>query len=322
MENFTKVRSFLKGVFENYVPFSQKRNVGSVLLSENSGQQGGSQNPVKQKAAEEEKKDFENLSSDQSNSDAEMEQDEQDLKTKGNKIVVAENNELKLFVKLDALKRMTKFNVQDLLYKFDFEKKKPDEDITVLSVTDILEKGLAKTLEIIQNIYSDQKEDLLQLFVVFQDYGQGKESSDPASDPSTIFTFNSGRYDLWQDATKMSKHIWAKLSTYFQSNKEFSIERGFYFSMTNLHAHHTALHKQKPYKYRPSIVVGSNPQNKSILANYGLGISNQNYFEVPKIFSRQKMCLPATLIYAKARNQKRTFEILNRKHKAHFQSLD
>ena len=82
-------------------------------------------------------------------------------KASNKKVLVAENDELKLFVKLVSLKRMTRFNIQDLLYHFEVEKLVPDENITILGFSHILEKGLAKTIQLIQDLYKAEKENYL-----------------------------------------------------------------------------------------------------------------------------------------------------------------
>ena len=346
---------------------------------------------------------------------------------KKKQILVAENDELALYVKLVGLKRMTRFNVQDLLYHFEIEKKVPDENVTLTGFAQVLEKGLGKAVSLIQELYEGSKEDYVQMFVVFQDYGKSKKGEGKNSEP--LFTFNSGHYLLWQEASKISASIWAKLSTYFQSNKNFEIDQGFYFSITVVHSSHASARQKNPVRYKAPLSVGGNadssssgdewsdysessesesddeslrrsessddetegeesvsekseneessddpdwnsgdtdnnqkgqhekrvlrPRNTSprrsvnnprneemsesyissddaeisseqeeeeeemspLLKNFNLNVASSNYFEVPKSISKRKWCLPATLLYAKARVQKNLFDKLERKLK-------
>lgn len=169
---------------------------------------------------------------------------------------------LKVYVVRTEVRRELEYRFQNHLYRFHIVKP-PGYRYSVESLSRTLQAALAGTIRMVQRGYRESTEEYAQLFVVLRDRGNVKKGAETGQQSGDAHSFNSGHYQLWQDAKAMAKEILEKVTMYFQSNKEFSLGHGLYFSMTVVHYRYELRRQRNARRYRaPRQAVGA-PRRKA-----------------------------------------------------------
>ena len=194
------------------------------------------------------------------------------------------------------LKRHYKFSIQDILYEYEISILHRNK-LTPSILENTLNQALANTIKLLQTGYKKQEHEYSQFFVVMKDHADVQKRSNGQLSNQQVHVYNSGHYYLFQDAQKVANEILIQISAYFQSNKEFELDKGFYLSFTVVHATHEK-HRQSKTTYVAPKKVGSKP---GIMNRFNLKSNRKNFLEFPPLFQNKNLCLPAALLYAKMR---------------------
>ena len=194
------------------------------------------------------------------------------------------------------MKRHFKFTIQDILYEYEISVQ--NRSLLTPALLELkLNEAIRNTILLIQKGYKKRENEYSQFFVIMKDHADVQKTSGSQLTYQQVHVYNSGHYYLFQDAQKTADDILVQISSYFQSNKEFELEKGFYLSFTVVHTMHETHRKSKNSYEAPKKVGGGS----LIFNRYNLK-SNRNFFlNMPPQFNEKKWCLPACLLYAKMR---------------------
>ena len=213
---------------------------------------------------------------------------------------------------MKKIQRSEIFRIQDHLFEFSIGVPS-NYEFNAEEVQTLLESGIAFAIKDLQTQYKDQEEQYSQLFVVFRDRVYKKQvGNDDEEEAGDLHVYNSGHYALWQDPNAISTEIMNELSTYFQSNKQFKLNKGFYLSLTVVHVNHERHRQQNYQSYKPPKQVGGYLRD-DFLKSYGLSVNNRNYYEVPEELSNQGLCLPTCLLVSFCRGQDQSYKFLKKR---------
>ena len=206
-------------------------------------------------------------------------------------------------MKQTNLKRSETFRLQDHLYEFKLDIP-PNFEFILESFLAFLLEGFTNAFKRLQSQYEEKSDEYAEVFVVFKDTNIKDRQGEETENSSNLeHVYNSGHYYLFQDASEIAKEMLDRMGKYFQSNKQFILDDGFYLSMTVVHFKHSTHRARNIPNYSPPKTVGA-------LTDYHFQKSSHNYFEVPSKFSEKKWCLPGCLLFAKCRFQKLSWQYL------------